>query len=463
MIGVDDLRGLVLFEGLTDAQLTDLAAAGDEVAFAHGDELFRAGEQAESWWVLLDGAVDLVRHVGREDVVLRTMSTPGMWAGGFRAWDEHGVYLATARGATDGRFLRVPATALHDLTDAWFPLAVHLLEGLYSTARSIESTARHRESLVTLGTLAAGLAHEINNPAAATTRAAAAMADASDTLLATLGQLAREEITARQFSALDELRQELAERTGDRDALAIADAEEAVESWLDRHDIADSWQLAPALVAGGADAMWCDRVAEVLDGAALATGLQWVASATSLSSLLGEVREATGRISDLVAAVRSYSQMDRGSWQRIDVTEGIESSLTILGHKLRSGVAVEREYAGDVPKIDAYAGELNQVWANVVDNAVDAMTGEGTLRITTRADGDTVVVEFSDTGPGMPPEVAARIFEPFYTTKDVGKGTGLGLDIARRIVEERHGGSIEVDSGPSGTTMRVTLPVNAAR
>jgi len=460
MIGVADLSGVELFEGLTEAQLTELVAAGDEVRFEPGEVLFEAGEPAEAWWVLVGGAVDLLRHVGREDVVVRTMQVPGQWAGGFGAWDEHGVYLATGRGSVAGRFLRVPASALRDLTNAWFPLASHLLEGLYSTARSIESTARQRESLVTLGTLAAGLAHEINNPVAAATRAGDSMSEVAETLLATLRQLAREEITAQQYTALDALRLELVGRTVSNDALATADAEEAVERWLDEHGVEAGWELAPVLVAGGADAAWCERVAGELGDAALDAALRWVASSVSLGALLGEVREATRRVSELVAAVRSYSQLDRGSVQRIDVTEGIESSLTILGHKLRSGVTVVREYDAEVPPIDAYAGELNQVWANLIDNAVDAMEGSGTLTIVTRPDGDSVVVEMRDTGSGMPPEVAARVFEAFYTTKDVGKGTGLGLDIARRIVEERHGGTIEVDTSPTGTTMRVRLPAH---
>jgi signal transduction histidine kinase len=458
MTTVAELRGIDLFQGLTDAQLGELVAAGEDVAFEHGEVLFRAGEHADAWWVLVEGAIDLVRHVGHEDVVVRTMDVPGRWAGGFRAWDEHGVYLATGRAAGDGRVLRVAATALRDLSQAWFPLAGHLIEGVYSTARSIESTARQRESLVTLGTLAAGLAHEINNPAAAATRAADALADAAATLLASLGQLARDEISAHQFSDLDALRQDLTGHPNRRDPMALADAEDAVVGWLDRHGVAAGWQIAPVLVAGGADIAWCDRVADALDGPALAPGLTWVASALSMATLLAEVKEATTRVSDLVAAVRSYSQMDRGSRQQVDVTEGIESSLVILGHKMPDGVTVVREYDAAVPLVDAYPGELNQVWANVIDNAVDAMDGSGTLRLSTRAEQDAVVVEIADTGPGMSAEVAARAFEAFYTTKDVGRGTGLGLDIARRVVEERHGGSITVDTGAAGTTLRIRLP-----
>lgn len=293
MIEVADLSGLDLFAGLTQAQLADLAAAADEVHFVPGEVLFRSGERADAWWVLLERRVDLLRHVGREDVVVRAMDLPGRWAGGFGAWDEQGVYIATGRGALPGRILRLPAPALRDLTNAWLPLASRLLEGLYSTARSIESTARQRESLVTLGTLAAGLAHEINNPIAAAARATDSLREVSSHLLATLGQLAGEEITAQQFAALDELRRDLPGRQVGRDALAVADAEQALEGWLDRHELLEAWQLAPVLVAGGADVEWCARVSAVFDGPSLTTGLRWVVNSLSMDSLLGEIGEAT--------------------------------------------------------------------------------------------------------------------------------------------------------------------------
>jgi signal transduction histidine kinase len=463
MIEVTDLRGLDLFQGLTDAQLADLVAAGEEVHFGPGDVMFRAGEQADAWWVLVDGTVDLVRHVGREDVVVRTMDEPGRWAGGFRAWDEQGVYLATGRGAARGRLLRVPVAALRELSRAWFPFGVHLIEGVYGTARNIESTVRQRESLVALGTLAAGLAHELNNPAAAAARTVDTLEDASGYLLGSLRQLADKDISAQQFSALDALRRELRPRPATGGALAVADAEEAVATWLERHGVDDAWQMAPALVAGGADPTWCEKVEAALGAHALRPGVSWVASALSVEFFLAELKESTQRISNLVAAVKSYSQMDRASRQRVDVTEGIESTLAILGQKLREDVTIVREYDADVPPIEAYPGELNQVWTNLIDNALDAMGNDGTLRLSTRSEKDAVVVEVADTGGGMPPDVAARAFEAFYTTKDVGKGTGLGLDIARRIVEERHGGSITVDTSPDGTTMRVRLPIQATQ
>jgi signal transduction histidine kinase len=457
---VDDLRGFSLFDGLSDGQLTDLVEAGDEIRIQSGVDLFHEGANADFWWVLVDGAIDLMRHVGREDVVVGRMNIAGQWAGGFRAWDEHGVYLATGRGVTDGRVLRVPAGVLRERSNTWFPFGGHLIEGLYRTARTIESTARQRESLVTLGTLAAGLAHEINNPAAAATRAVHALEEASQMLLSSLGRLAQGDISAAEFTALDKLRREIEPRTGVPDPLEMADQEDALSEWLERQGVERDWLIAPPLAAAGVDLAWCERASHVLgDKDTLEPGLEWVASTLSVANLLSEVKDSTRRISELVAAVRSYSQLDRASVQRIDVTDGLESTLVMLGHKLRGGVTVVRSYDTDVPLFDAYAGELNQVWTNLIDNAVDAMDGTGTLTISTRADGDEVVVEIGDTGPGMPPDVSARAFEAFFTTKDVGKGTGLGLDIARRIIVERHGGTIEIDSHPGATVLRVRIPV----
>ena len=454
----DELRPLSLFDGLTDDQLRELIGGGTEVRVEPGVELFREGEHADFWWVLVDGAVDLVRHIGREDTVVGKMDVPGRWAGGFRAWDEHGVYLATGRGASDGRVLRVPAEELRDRFNAWFPFGRHLIQGLYHTARSIESTARQRESLATLGRLAAGLAHEINNPAAAAARAVDALEAACQTLLSSLGRLAQAELSAQQFTALDTLRREVEPQPAVSDRLALADHEEALSSWLTSHGIVGEWMIAPPLAAAGVDLGWCERAATVLQGPALEPGLEWVASTLSAATLLGEIKESNRRISELVAAMRSYSQMDRASMQEINVTDGLDSTLVMLGHKLRAGVTVMRDYSADVHRIEAYPGELNQVWTNLIDNAIDAMGGTGTLRLATQAEGDEVVIEVGDTGPGMPPQVAARAFEPFYTTKDPGKGTGLGLDIARRIVVERHGGTIAIDSRPGETVLRVRIP-----
>jgi signal transduction histidine kinase len=455
---LDELRSIFLFDGLTDEQLAELRDAGDEVAFHAGEILFREGEPAVQWWVLLAGRVELVRRTGHEESVVNAMDRPGVWAGGFRAWDDAGMYLTTGRAAEDGRMLRIPAPALSEWARKWFPFSIHLIEGFFRTVRNMEARSRQRESLVALGSLAAGLAHEINNPASAAARSVDALAATCDTLLTSLVRLAERSLPAERFVAIDALRREIDPAAAHLDPMALADREEELNDWLDARGVGGAWRIAPALAAAGVDLAWCERASEILDGDTLEPGLEWVASTYSSSALLSEAKDATTRISGLVAAVRSYSQLDRASLQLIDVTEGIESTLVMLGHKLRGGVDVVRDYDAELARIEANPGELNQVWTNLIDNAIDAMDGKGTLRIATRPDGDCIVVEIADTGAGMPTEVQSRAFDPFFTTKDVGKGTGLGLDISRRIIVERHVGEISIDSVPGRTVMRVRLP-----
>ena len=456
---VAELRRLVLFDGLDDTQLGDLLSAATEHPTRRGELLFTEGRPADDWWVLLEGTVALIRQVGTEESVLGYMTEPGQWAGGFAAWDEFGVYFATGRAENPGRVLRLAAPELRRLSQQWFPFGLHFIDGLVNTVRRIESTARQREALVALGTLSAGLAHELNNPASAATRAVDALQGTSELVLSSLAQLASKGITAEQYTALDGLRLRVSGPEPALTGLALADREDELSDWLGEHDVDRDWVIAPVLAAAGADVTWCDELAAALPPDSLAPALEWVSASLSTAALVQEVKEATGRVSTLVAAVRSYSQMDRASLQSTDLVEGLDSTLVMMGHKLGSRITVERHYAPGMPPIEAMAGELNQVWTNLVDNAIDAMDGTGTLTVSARPDAaGWVVVEVADTGSGMPPEVQAHAFEPFFTTKEVGKGTGLGLDISRRIVVERHSGDIDIESGPGGTLVRVRLP-----
>ncbi|HTN81056.1 MAG TPA: ATP-binding protein, partial [Acidimicrobiales bacterium] len=415
-----ELRPLFLFEGISDAQLGEMAAAGDVVTFEEGQEMFREGDPAEFWWVLLEGQVNVVRRAGREaTVVMMTMERPGQWAGGFQAWDESSQYLATGRAVTSGRMFRLPSWEFGRLARDWFPFGVHLIQGFFQTVRRMDAMSRDRERLIGLGQIAAGLGHELNNPASASARAVDSLHDSFDTLLASLVGLAEASLTAERFVAIDALRRQIDPSAASSDPLAVADRENALSTWLDRHGVKDGWRITPGLAAAGVDVVWCERAAEILVGDTLGSGLMWVESTLSTQALLTEIKESTARISALIDDVRSYTQLDRAPMQAIDVTDGIESTLRMLRAKLGDGVEVVRDFAEDMPKIDAFPAELNQVWTNLIDNAIDAMDRRGTLRITTRAYPDEVLVEVADTGPGMPLETQARAFDPFYTTKDV--------------------------------------------
>ena len=455
-MSVQSLRAIPLFDDLTDDQVQQLLSVGERRSFAAGEALFLEARPADDWWVLLSGSIELRRHVGTEDTVLAVMSTPGQWAGGFRAWDPHGRYLGTGTGLVSGVVLRVPAVELEQLAKAWFPFGMHFITGLMNTVRNIESVARQRESLVALGTLAAGLAHEINNPASAAARAVDALEETTRALQDSLGLLAGHSISAQQFADLDGLRQRAPNRVVELNPLRMSDREDELSDWLTDRGVDRDWIIAPALAAAGLDIDWCNEVAGILDGPALGAGLEWVASSLASQALLAEVKESTRRISELISAVKSYTQMDRASLQRTDVAEGLDSTLVMLNHKL-GGITVNRDYATDVPRIEAIAGELNQVWTHVIDNALDAMQGSGTLRVSTRTAGSGVMVEIGNTGTAMPEEVRAHAFDPFYTTKGVGGGTGLGLDISRRIIVERHGGEITIESDRAETVLRVRL------
>jgi signal transduction histidine kinase len=451
------LRTLALLDGLSDDQIGQLAAAGEWVSFDAGDELFGQAAPARSWFLLLDGRIALFRRTGHDEQRVGTMDTPGQWAGGFRAWDEHGVYLATGRAIESGHLLRVPAERLRSLADSWFPLGVHFIRGLVQTVRNIESIARQRESLAALGTLAAGLAHELNNPASAATRAVDSLTATTADLTASLRRLASSSVTADQFVALDALRAEPATAGPAPTPLQLADREEVLADWLADHEVDRDWVIAPVLATAGRDASWCDRVAAAVPAPALGAALEWVANSVATEQLLGEIKEATGRISGLVGAVKDYTHLDRAELEEVPIAAGLDSTLTMLARDL-AGVTVVREYEPDAPSVEVNPAEINQVWTHLIRNSIDAMRGSGRLTVRIAGAEDGVVVQVCDTGSGMPAAVLAHAFDPFFTTKGVGEGTGLGLDVSRRIVVDTHGGEITLESGPSGTVARVRLP-----
>jgi len=317
-----------------------------------------------------------------------------------------------------------------------------VIGGVFQTVRSIDATARERESIMALGTMAAGLAHEINNPAAAILRSVESLRDAGGYMLESLVELAEDGVSANQFIALDRLRVELeAREVVDDSSIAMADREETIGEWLESHAIDHAWAMAPVFASVDTEQDWFSRVQEVVGHVALSPALRWVSSTLGSARLMAEILDATNRIAHLVKDVKSYSQMDRSALQVVDVHEGLENTLTILRAKL-GDIEVIRAFEPDLPHTEVFAAELNQVWTNLIDNAIDAMDGHGTLRLVTRRERDDVVVEVIDSGAGMAPGVQARVFEPFFTTKDVGQGTGLGLSIALGIATA-HGGSLE--------------------
>jgi len=458
----EELRENFLTGGLSDDQRTALAAAGEQVDLVAGDTPFIEGEPADYMWILLEGNLDMLRRNGDERIVFTTMTTPGQWAGGLTAWGDAASgagYRATGRAVGKARMLRVPSDTLGRLVGEWFPFGKHLVVGVFQTVRTIEAAARQRDSLVALGTMAAGLAHEINNPAAASLRAVDQLRHTCNDMLASLEALAGSALTSEQLVGVGRLRRELTDGEGGAAGVVdMMDTEDLVGNWLEERDVEQAWQVAPLLAAAGADQTWLDELETVVGADSVGPATRWVSTVVNAMNLLSELTDTTNRISQLVASVKSYSQLDRASVQRADIHEGIESTLVMLAAKL-NGVVVERAFGDDVTPFDVHPGELNQVWTNLIENSIDAMAGSGILRIATHRQEGDVIVEISDTGMGMPAEVQARAFEPFYTTKDVGKGTGLGLDISRRIVVDRHRGDITFESVPGATTARVRLPV----
>jgi signal transduction histidine kinase len=470
MCSANELRQLFLFEKLTDDQLAWLCREGRVVVSDPG-LVYAEGEPAALLYVLLSGTVVLSRRIGADDVETTRASTPGVYAGAFFAYlgdRVPQVYNNSMRVTERSRFFTLEAAKFATLMTEWFPMAVHLLEGLFFGTKNTQEVVGQRERLLALGALSAGLTHELNNPAAAAVRATAGLREHVMRLRQKLPAMASGQHDGALLTLLVKLLDDAIGRLGTapaRGPLETADLEDAVTDWLDDHGIAKSWELAPAIVAASIHTEKLDQIAAAVasaggnDGADLGGALRWLADTVETELLLSEIGDSVARISSLVGAAKQYSQLDRAPYQVVDIHDLLDSTLAMLTGKIGDGVTVVRDYDRSLPRIPAFPSELNQVWTNLIDNAVSAMAGSGTLTIRTARDRDRLLVEFGDTGSGVPPEIRDRIFDPFFTTKPVGQGTGLGLDISYRIVVGRHHGDLRVESVPGDTRFRAWLPL----
>ena len=465
-LSVGALRELFLFEKLSEEQLAWLAERGEVSSYPAGTTVYRAGEPATQLFVLLDGTLSMSVRAGGTEIEMNRTDHRGAYAGAFLAYLDLPLartYIGTLRAVTGCRFWELPATDFAWVLQEWFPMATHLIYGFAMQGMATQQTVSTRERLVALGSVTAGLTHELNNPATAATRATATLGQGQARLWDELATLTHGKLSVDQLATLIDLVRQANSDHAEQASLSplqASDREDELEDWLEDHGVAAGWDLTPPLVAAGVDAALLERVAETVPAELLPHAVGVLAVTCEAGSLLGELADAVARISSLIGATKQYTQMDRGPLQLIDLHDGLESTLTMLAHKLDVGVEVIRDYDRSLPKLPAYAGELNQVWTNLIHNAIDAMEGHGTLTVRTRGDGDHVLVEIGDTGPGIPEEVRGRIFEPFFTTKPVGEGTGLGLDICWRIVVQRHHGDLRVTSTPGDTRFQVLLPTS---
>jgi signal transduction histidine kinase len=432
---VEQLRATPLFAELPERALELLCARAEPMQLRAGEMLIEEGSVGDSLFVVLSGELDVSKRSGDGEMPLARVG-PGALQGEMAAIEER-PRTASVRAVGDAEVLRVPREALLDVLGSGPEAALAILRTVLDRLRSTESLLRQREKLAALGTLSAGLAHELNNPAAAIRRSAAALADALRTRDA-LPRPARLPAAPPQRAPLG--------------ALARADAIDDLAA------LTGDDEQAAALVHSGWTLPDLEPALEGLDADGRKGAIAWIAANASVESLIHEIQMAGGRIGEIVSAVKAYAYLDQAPVQRVDLNRGLEDTLLILGHRLKEGVSVQRELADDLPQIEAYGSELNQVWTNLIDNALDAMGGRGELLVRTEALGPSEVrVSICDSGPGIPPDVQERIFEPFFTTKAPGIGTGLGLHISHNVIA-RQGGRLEVESQPGSTCFRATLP-----
>ncbi|GAA0392193.1 histidine kinase [Acrocarpospora corrugata] len=459
-----ELRTLFLFESLDDGKLAVLAEHGRVVRYPAGDPVYGEGEPATCFVVLLGGVITLTRRIHGDEVEVARTEQRGVYGGATQTYlgdQVDQVYMNTMHAVSDVTVFEVPADLFGRWTREWFPMAMHLLEGLFFGMRASQTIVGERERLIALGSLSAGLTHELNNPAAAAVRATAVLRERVTGMRHKLAMIADGRLDGSRLHDLVELQEsavKCAANAPQLSALATNDAEEEVADWLDDHGVTAGWDIAPTLVAGGVSPGWLDQVATAIGPENLEPAVRWLTYTIDTELLMGEIDDAVTRISGLVAAAKQYSQLDRAPHQIVDVHELLDATCTMLQAKIPPGIRIVKEYDRGLPRVPAYAAELNQVWTNLIDNAISAMGESGTLSVRTSRDPGNFIVEIADTGPGIPADIRPRIFEPFFTTKAVGEGTGLGLDISYRIVVKKHHGDIRVESSPGDTRFRVYLP-----
>ena len=459
---LDELRRVPLFAGLAEEDLEQLYRMAETVSLDAGELVFEEGSPGDALYVVLDGELEVSKRQGGQDVVLAVRGV-GDFIGEMSIL-EQAPRSASVRTLQETRLLMISQAAFDTLLSCSPSAYLTMLRTVTSRLRSTESMLVQSEKMAALGTLAAGLAHELNNPAAAIVRSAAQLRDALSERERSATELAK--LTdPGQINMVNALQEETVKRTAaptPSDPLSLSDQEGELQEWLEDHGVEQAWEFSPVLVSFGWDRDALERLAEHFSSARLPVVVRWLAAGSSVYGLLEEVVKSAEELSEIVKAVKTYSYLDQAPIQDVDIRESLENTLVILRPKLKAGISITRDYADDVPRIEAYGSELNQVWTNIIDNAIDAMQGQGELVLRAYTKDGEVAVETIDNGPGIPPEVQPRIFEPFFTTKAPGAGTGLGLHIAYNIVVHKHRGQIQVTSKPGETCFRVVLPVRLA-
>ena len=454
-----------LFPRLTAEELAALEAYGDVVDLKSGDILFSEGQEQNKFCIVLTGEVKVTRIVHDQEMIL-AVHRSGDFTGEVSLLGG-GPALATGRAVTESRIRCIPLHEFRSLIASGTPLSIKVLQAITTRRPAADAVVHQREKLISLGRLSAGIAHELNNPAAAAQRAAGHLMDAfrqqQQLGLSLVGSGATVESVERLRSILAISQTKV--RRQPLSALERSDQEDQLTEWLEGRHLTEPWKIAPVLAEGGFTVEDLDDIARESQEKCLQAGIRWLASTINASNLIGEIEESTGRISGLVKAIKSYSYMDREGKQEVDVRRGLDDTLTILKHKLKD-VEVVRDYDAELPNIWGLGGELNQVWTNIIDNAADALqsSSQTPKRLTIKAhrsDDRSIVVELADNGPGIPRDIQDSIFDPFFTTKPVGSGTGLGLDTCFRIVVNDHAGDLKFRSKPGETRFLVWLPIKA--